>query len=57
MNARHLDWGYVAYPPFTPFLARIGLELFGDSLRGLRLFSAVAQGIVMILAGLFSASW
>ena len=29
MNARQLDWGYVAYPPITPFFARIGLELFG----------------------------
>ena len=51
MNARRLDWGYVAYPPFTPFIARLGLELFGESLRGLRVFSAIAQGIVMILAG------
>jgi len=54
MNARQLDWGYVAYPPFTPFIARIGLILFGDSLRGLRLFSAIAQGIVMLLAGLMA---
>lgn len=54
MNARQLDWGYVAYPPFTPFLARIELELFGDSLRGMRLFPAIAQGIAMILAGLMA---
>ena len=22
-DARHLDWGYVAYPPLTPFVGRI----------------------------------
>ena len=54
MNARQLDWGYVAYPPITPFIARIGLELFGNSLRGLRVLPAIAQGIVMILAGLMA---
>lgn len=54
MNARQLAWGYVAYPPFTPFVARIGLELFGDSLRGLRLFSALGQGVVVVLAGLMA---
>jgi hypothetical protein len=54
MNARQLDWGYVAYPPLTPLIARIGLELFGDSLRGLRLFPALAQGIAMVLAGLMA---
>jgi 4-amino-4-deoxy-L-arabinose transferase-like glycosyltransferase len=54
MNARRLAWGYVAYPPFTPFVARIGLELFGNSLRGLRLFSALGQGVVVVLAGLMA---
>jgi 4-amino-4-deoxy-L-arabinose transferase-like glycosyltransferase len=54
MNARQLDWGYVAYPPFTPFIARLGLVLFGESLRGLRVFSALAQGVVIILAGLMA---
>lgn len=52
MNARQLDWGYVSYPPLTPLIARIGLTLFGDSLQGLRLFSALAQGVVAVLAGL-----
>jgi 4-amino-4-deoxy-L-arabinose transferase-like glycosyltransferase len=54
MNARRLDWGYVAYPPVTPLFARIGLELFGESLRGLRVLPAIAQGIVMVLAGLMA---
>jgi 4-amino-4-deoxy-L-arabinose transferase-like glycosyltransferase len=54
MSARQLDWGYVAYPPITPLIARLGLILFGNSLQGLRLFSALAQGIVMILAGLMA---
>src|SRR5512133_360142 len=54
MNARQLDWGYVAYPPITPLFARIGLEIFGESLRGLRVLPAIAQGIVMILAGLIA---
>jgi hypothetical protein len=37
-DARHLDWGFVAYPPMTPFLERVGLGIFGLSLVGLRLF-------------------
>ena len=51
-NARHLDWGYVLYPPMTPFLGRVELELFGTSLRGFRFFAAVSQGLVLLLAGL-----
>ena len=35
-DARHLAWGYVAYPPVTPFLARIALIFFGTSLAGFR---------------------
>jgi 4-amino-4-deoxy-L-arabinose transferase-like glycosyltransferase len=54
MNARQLDWGYVSYPPITPFFARIGLELFGESLCGLRVIPAVVQGIVMMLAALMA---
>jgi len=51
-NARHLDWGYVVYPPMTPFLGRVELELFGTSLRGFRFFAAVSQGLVLLLTGL-----
>jgi hypothetical protein len=51
-NAHHLAWGYVVYPPLTPLLGRVELELFGTSLRGFRFFAAVAQGLVLLLAGL-----
>jgi 4-amino-4-deoxy-L-arabinose transferase-like glycosyltransferase len=54
MNARRLDWGYVAYPPMAPFLARVELVLFGSSLTGMRLFPALAQGIVAVLVGLMA---
>ncbi len=33
-NARHLAWGYVVYPPMTPFLGRLELEFLETSLRG-----------------------
>lgn len=53
-DARHLDWGFVAYPPMTPFLERIGLAIFGLSLPGLRLFSVIAQAIVVLVSGLMT---
>src|SRR4249920_2995203 len=53
-DARHLDWGFVPYPPFTPFVERIGLSLFGLSLVGLRLFSVIAQATVVYVSGLMA---
>lgn len=53
-DARHLAWGYVAYPPVTPLIARLALELFGPSLVGLRLFSSLALSGAMVLAGLMA---
>ncbi len=50
--ARRLAWGYVAWPPVTPFLARLALILFGPSLIGLRFFAVLAEGLVMLLTGL-----
>jgi hypothetical protein len=35
-DARHLAWGYPAYPPVTPFFGRISHILFGTSLAGFR---------------------
>jgi 4-amino-4-deoxy-L-arabinose transferase-like glycosyltransferase len=53
-DAHYLAWGYVAYPPVTPFIVRVSLALFGESLVGLRFFSALAQSVVMVLAGLMA---
>jgi MFS family permease len=53
-DARHLDWGFVAYPPFTPFVERIGLEIFGISMVGLRLFSVIAQALAIVVTGLMA---
>jgi hypothetical protein len=53
-DARYLAWGYVAYPPMTPLIGRVALMLFGPSLVGVRFFSALAQSIAMLLAGLIT---
>jgi Dolichyl-phosphate-mannose-protein mannosyltransferase len=53
-DALHLEWGFVAYPPFTPFVERVSLELFGLSLVGLRLFAVIAQAAVIVLTGLMA---
>lgn len=53
-DARRLAWGYVAYPPLTPFLGRIELALFGTSLAGFRFFAALAQSVAMVVTGLMA---
>lgn len=53
-DARHMDWGFVPYPPFTAFVERISLSLFGVSMVGLRLFSVIAQAIAVVITGLMA---
>lgn len=53
-DAKHLDWGFVAYPPVTPLLEHIGMALFGLSLAGLRIFSVIAQAAVIAVSGLMA---
>jgi hypothetical protein len=53
-DARHLDWGFVAYPPIAPLIGRLELLLFGPSLIGFRLFAAVAVSAIMVLTGLIA---
>ena len=53
-DARHLAWGYVAYPPITPFFGRISLILFGASLAGFRFFAALADAAAVVLTGLMA---
>src|ERR1700687_2439153 len=53
-DARHLDWGFVPYPPLTPFVERIGLSIFGLSMVGLRLFSVISQALAIFFTGLMA---
>jgi uncharacterized membrane protein len=53
-DARHLDWGFVAYPPLTPFVERISLEIFGLSMVGLRLVSVLAQSLAIVVTGMMT---
>src|SRR5215468_8634694 len=53
-DARHMDWGFVAYPPITPLIGRLELVLFGTLLIGFRFFAAVAVSAAMVIAGLIA---
>jgi hypothetical protein len=53
-DAVHLDWGFVSYPPLTPFLEHILLSIFGLSMVGLRLFAVIAQAAAIIVGGLMA---
>lgn len=53
-DARHLEWGYVAYPPVTPFFGRLSLLLFGTSLAGFRFFAALVEAVAVLLTGLMA---
>ena len=53
-DARHLDWGFVAYPPLTPFVERLAWRCLGCSMVGLRLFSVIAQAAAIVVTGLMA---
>src|SRR5271170_2199607 len=53
-DARHLAWGYVAYPPLTPFVARLAMALFGTAPAAVRFFTALAQCVAMVVSGLMA---
>ena len=53
-DARHLDFGFVPYPPFTASVERVSLSIFGVSMVGLRLFSVIAQAIAVVFTGLMA---
>ena len=53
-DALHMDWGFVAYPPFTPFVERVSMAIFGHWLVGLRLFSVLAQAAVIVVTGMMA---
>ena len=47
--ARHPAWGYDDQPALTPLLGRFSEWLFGETPRGLRVVSAVAIALVVVL--------
>ncbi|MES2269180.1 MAG: glycosyltransferase family 39 protein [Bacteroidota bacterium] len=47
----HLDWGYKEVPPFIALLAKITLNVFGDSVFAARIFSTIASGLIIWLTG------
>ena len=51
-GARHLSWGYVAYPPVTPFFGRVAISMFGISTAAFRLPAMLAGMINLVLTGL-----
>jgi 4-amino-4-deoxy-L-arabinose transferase-like glycosyltransferase len=51
---RHLQGGYVDFPPVTALFAALGRLLFGDSLYGLRVFTILAGVGVIVLAALIA---
>lgn len=53
-DARHLAWGYVAYPPLTSFLGRVAITLFGISPAVFRLPASIADATSLVLIGLLA---
>lgn len=53
-DARHMAWGFVAYPPITPLFGRLSLILFGTSLTGFRFFASLAEAVAVVLTGLMA---
>jgi hypothetical protein len=51
---QHLDWGYVDHGPIVALQARIGIALFGKSLTGIRMFSALAGAAKVFLTGMLA---
>ncbi len=51
---KHLAWGYPDQPPFVPLVARLMTTLAPGSLVALRLPSALAGGVLVLLTGLLT---
>lgn len=51
---RHLAWGFVDHGPVVAVQARVGEMLFGDSVFGIRVLSALAGAATVFLAGVLA---
>ena len=52
--ARHPAWGYDDQPALTPLVGRFSEWMFGADPRGLRMLSAVAMALVVVLVALIA---
>ena len=53
-SSKHLELGYVDYPPITPLLARLDQAIFPGSLPGLRLLTVLGGAAVIVVAALIA---
>jgi len=53
-DARHLHWGFVAYPPLTAFCGRLAIAVLGISPQVFRLPAALVNAGSLILTGLIA---
>jgi 4-amino-4-deoxy-L-arabinose transferase-like glycosyltransferase len=53
-DARHLEWGFVSYPPLTPAIGRLELSLFGISTLGVRILPIIALAFALVVSGLMA---
>ena len=53
-DARHLHWGFVAYPPLTAFCGRVAIHLFGIAPGVFRLPAALANAVSLVVVGLIA---
>jgi hypothetical protein len=51
---QHLAWGYVDHGPIVALQARVGVALFGKSLAGIRMISALAGAATVFLTGIIA---
>src|SRR6185437_11448076 len=51
---QHLDWGYVDHGPIVALQTRAAIALFGTSLAGIRMFSALAGAATVFLTGIIA---
>ncbi|MEO8034756.1 MAG: glycosyltransferase family 39 protein [Acidobacteriota bacterium] len=53
-DARHLAWGYVAYPPLTAFMGWLEMLFLPVTPRFIRLLPSIAQSIALVLTALMA---
>jgi len=52
--SHHMAWGYVDQPPMIALVAWIARHLFGETLFGIRIVSAIAGAAIVLLTGLLA---